>query len=107
MIRRVGIDATPLRIGDEDAQRRSIADRTETCLAAPQFVMGGLALDQVTQGAWQPVAVDMPFHQVITGAALDRLARGLLIAGQAEHDDQGLWCHREDLLEGPDALAVR
>ena len=106
LISRVGIDATALCIGDEDAQRGSVTHCAEARLTVLQRVPGSLALDKVTQGARQPMSVEMVFDEIVMCAALHGLARGFFIARRAQDQDQGIRCGLEHLIEHLKALAV-
>ena len=106
VIRLIGVDTTAQRIGNENTQRRAIADCPEARLAVAQRCPCRLALNDITQCTRQPVRVDMRFGEIVVRAELHGLMHDFFIARAAQHQDQRFRRRLDQLIEGGNALTI-
>jgi hypothetical protein len=96
-----------VEIGNEDTQRRGVAHGTETRFARPQRIPVGLAFEQEASARGNQWASTWPFDEIVSGAALHRLARGRFIARCAENHDQRIGGRQKNLIEGIETPTIR
>ena len=89
LVSRIGIHAGALQVRDEDSQRRGVAHGPEARFAAAQGVPRGLALDQVIQGAGEPVGIQVPLDQIVLGTLRQSGLGQILALRGDEHQHQG------------------